>query len=165
MDIINSNDVVEFFTLDMLGEVDDLYHELLKNCNCTYLTYMVEWSGKKIYFSSNNEWRNVFIKNKLINVCPIYRNAFEGVKTRKVVISAWDHVRHDTGEQMDIMDLRNHFNIGHGLGLAIDRDGVRESLVFASTIKNVNFHVEMSRSYLIDRAINQFRRVFKHRLV
>lgn len=161
MDIIKPNDVIEFVTLDMMGEVDDLYYVLLRSCNCTYLTYMIEWSGRKIYFSSNSDWRDVFIDNGLINICPIYGNAFEGIRTRKVVVSAWDHVDHDRGEQRDIRDLRNHFNIGHGLGLAMDRDGVRESLVFASTIKNLNFHVEMSKSSMVDYAISRFRKIFR----
>lgn len=160
MDIINPNDVMDFVTLDMFSEVNDTYQCLLKMCNCTYLTYMVEWPERKIYFSSNVDWRNIFINNGLINICPIYANAFEGIKTRKLVISAWDNVRHDAGEQRDVMDLRSHFNIGHGLGLAINRADVRESLVFASTIRNENFHREMAGSSMVHYAISQFRKIF-----
>lgn len=158
MEIIKKNDKLNLITLDQCNEIDMLYYELFKEYECTYLTYMIESENEKKYFSTNSDWQNEFTKNSLINHCPIYGNAFEAAKKNNVIFTAWDYVPHKKGEESDVMDLRSSFNIGHGLGLAIKNNNIRESLVFASTIKNSDFHKKIANKTIINKALTIFRK-------
>lgn len=151
-----------------LGDIpplDQLYMKLKNEFDCTYLTYMIEEGNKKTYFSSNEKWQSVFIENNLINHCPIYRNAFLAVNTKKMIFTAWDNVAHKKGVEQDVMDLRMSFNIAHGLGLAIQGETTRESLVFASHTGNHFFHDKIANSSTICTAIKVFRSHVKNNLL
>ena len=163
MTILSNKDIVKIVGLGDVKELDVYFNKLSAEIKCTYLTYMVERGNQKIYFSSNEDWQSVFIREQLINACPIYRNAFIAAESRKFVFTAWDHVQHMKGIEQDVMDLRMSFNIAHGVGLAIKNDdGVRESLVFAGRTDNKYFHESIARdSNLIHGAIRTFRGVFK----
>ncbi|AUI87639.1 hypothetical protein BS333_14620 [Vibrio azureus] len=146
-----------------LGEdenIDQLFSQLNNDLKCTYLTYMIETETLKVHFSSNNDWQKTFVKDKLINVCPIYRNAFEAIKNKKnFVFTLWDAVPHLKGEEQDLMDLRHSYNIGHGLGLAIKQGQFRESLVLAGNADNYNFSAQIvNNRTIIDSALSTFRK-------
>lgn len=162
MTILSNKDVVNIVGLGDEKDLDVYFHRLSEEIKCTYLTYMVERGEQKLYFSSNKEWQSVFLKEQLINSCPIYRNAFIAAESRKYVFTAWDHVQHMKGVEQDVMDLRMSFNIAHGVGLAIKSDGgIRESLVFASNTDNKIFHELISKdSKLIFDAVKRFRNAF-----
>ncbi|WP_083932259.1 autoinducer binding domain-containing protein [Vibrio sagamiensis] len=146
-----------------LGEdnnIDQLFSQINKELKCTYLTYMIETENFKVHFSSNDDWQKAFVKDKLINVCPIYRNAFEAIKSQKnFVFTLWDAVPHLKGEEQDLMDLRHSYNIGHGLGLAIRQGKFRESLVLAGDADNHKFSAQaVSNRAIIDSALSTFRK-------
>lgn len=162
MSIISKTDVVNIVRLGDINVLDEYFNYISTGIKCTYLTYMVEIGNKKTYFSSNDGWQNVFIKDGLINYCPIYKNAFIAVENKRYVFTAWDNVLHKKGDEQDVMDLRMSLGIAHGLGLAIKRDGIRESLVFAGHVNDSLFHEKIAKdSVLICNAIKMFRSVFK----
>ncbi|WP_341660303.1 hypothetical protein [Vibrio sp.] len=103
-----------------------------------------------------------FLKEELINICPIYKNAFEAIRTHNHVFSLWDAVAHKTGEERDVMDLRMSHNIGHGLGLAIKSGEIRESFVIAGEADDKYFGYNIAKNHkVIEDCLSSFRKNIK----
>lgn len=108
----------------------------------------------KVYFSSNPDWQKLLLDEKLINLCPIYDVAFKALEMYNFYPIVWDYVPHRKGVQRDIMDLRNEFNIAHGLGVAINHGGqVRESIVFAGAVQDIDFHTKVFNPVFIQKCL------------
>lgn len=141
------------------NKVIDSFFGLLKvKFNCKYMTYMMEKGNNKIYFSSSTEWRRLLTEEKLMNHCPIYKNAFHALKNSNSVFTAWDFVKHKKGMEREINELRTSLDIAHGLGLALKHDKARESIVFAGSQNDIFFHERIADKSIINKALTAFRR-------
>lgn len=166
MTIIDSKKDILLMNLGDNKIINDLFWKIQKETKCNYLTYMIENNNIKVYFSSYQDWQDVFLKESLINICPIYRYAFEAIENDKNhVFTLWDNVIHKKGEEADLMDLRMSYNIGHGLGLAIKEQNFRESFVIAGEVKDKDFGFKISKSKkIIDDSLKVFRSTIKSKM-
>ena len=147
MKILNNMDSFKYISIDNVGNADikNIFYDLKRTYNCTYMTYMSEMEGRTVFFSTNDSWSSFFIEEGLINICPIYNNAFSALDRRGgCVFSAWEHVVHKPGVETDLKYLRASYGLGNGFGMAMKQDGGSEALCFGSTLGNSNFHYEMS---------------------
>ncbi|WP_158784361.1 autoinducer binding domain-containing protein [Pantoea sp. BAV 3049] len=132
------------------------YRNLATKTGCTYITYMFESSDNIYYYTSNPDWKNELIKEKLINHCPIYHNAFLSLKNNESIVTIWDTVPHNKGIECDIKDFRTSFNIAHGVGIALSGKNHRESIVFAGS-KDDTFFYEKINTTTVKSMLNAFR--------
>ena len=157
--IIQPQSIIKLINLGDNKNIDKIFEKLKRNINCTYLTYMIEDDKQKIHFSSNSEWQKKLISEGLINICPIYKYAFNALKNNKSnIFTIWDYVFHKKGEELDLLDYRSSFDIAHGMGIAIQQGNRRESIVFASSRDNHNFHNSLLNGKHIDSMITEFRK-------
>jgi hypothetical protein len=164
MKILSGNSHITTVPILEQKELEKLFLELAKGIKCSYLTYMIEYKSQKIFFTSNDEWKNELISNKLMNSCPIYDNAFKALEKRESIVTIWDTVYHRRGIERDIMDYRTSFDIAHGVGVAISSQEWRESLVLAGK-RDDPFFFERINNTVIHRSLNKFRRYITSRKI
>ncbi|ALA26712.1 autoinducer binding domain-containing protein [Piscirickettsia salmonis] len=163
MKIIESSDILIRHNLDTNHQLADLYRLLNEKFNCTYLTYMREdlKRNNKVYFSSNPNWQDLLIGQSLINICPIYSIAFDALNNTNIRFYpiVWNNVSHNKKQDhKDLKDLRDSHDIAHGLGFAIQpQPGIRESIVFAGSVKDVAFHLKLSNKAFVTTCVELFR--------
>lgn len=156
--ILKKKNEIKILSIGDNKVIDDFFDLLKVDFNCNYMTYMIENGNKKIYFSSNSEWRKLLTEEKLMNHCPIYKNAFHALKNSNSVFTAWDFVKHKRGMEREINELRTSLDIAHGLGLALKHDSARESIVFAGNKNDILFHERIANKSLINKALQTLRR-------
>lgn len=121
-----------------------LFFKLSKLINLTYLTYLYEDFSKneKFFYTSNCEWQNLLINEKLINCCPVYQAAFTylaHIKDGNIIIP-WVNAPPKNKNQKDVCGMRNEFNISNGIGYGFQHKGIRESIAFAGNLQDINFY-------------------------
>ncbi|MGX5056935.1 hypothetical protein ACWKX9_25355 [Enterobacter asburiae] len=164
MKILSNNAHVTTIPILEHKELETLFLELAKEIKCSYLTYMIEYKSCKLYLTSNEEWKNELISNKLMNSCPIYDNAFKALEKHESIVTIWDAVHHKRGIERDIMDYRTSFDIAHGVGLAISSQEWRESLVLAGK-RDDPFFYERVNSAVIQNSLSKFRKFITSRKI
>lgn len=161
MEIINKKTVITQYTLGDILEIDIAFDKLRESIRCTYLTYLYENDNIKDYFCSNCDWQKQLIDNHLINVCPIYKYAFERTHDLREdnghIITVWDYVPHKKGEEQDLSDFRSSYNIAHGIGIAICKGKCRESIVFGGHVDDKRFYEKTLKTEFLSRHLKLFR--------
>lgn len=121
-----------------------IYNHLEKNIGCTYLIYMYEnlLTNEKFVYSSNWDWQDLLIGEKLINHCPIFLTAFNYLekRTKGHIFVPWNLSPPSNSKERNVCGIRSEFNIANGFGYAAKGNNVRESLAFAGDTKDLHFH-------------------------
>lgn len=117
---------------------------LKKKIGCTYLIYMYEnlVTNQKFVYSSNWDWQNLLIGNKLINHCPIFLTAFNYLEKRSKghIFVPWHLSPPSTRKERNVCGIRSEFNIAHGFGYGAKGNSTRETLAFGGDTKDVTFY-------------------------
>ncbi|MFZ2315509.1 MAG: autoinducer binding domain-containing protein [Gammaproteobacteria bacterium] len=120
------------------------YSDISASIGCTYLIYMYEnlFSNEKFIYSSNWDWQNLLIGNKLINHCPIFLAAFNYLekRTKGQILIPWHLSPPSSKEERNVCGLRSEFNIANGFGYGAKGNGIRETLAFAGDNKDHSFY-------------------------
>ena len=127
-----------FFEEKSLVSFDIICEELAKQFNCTYVSYALEMDdGKRIHYYSNRQWQGAFIKERLIENCPLLKFARE-VNGNML---EWNSLSGFLNKQQKyVMDARKSFNIGNGIGAKHVVYGMTEMTTFASSADNHEFY-------------------------
>jgi hypothetical protein len=132
------------YTNDSCLDAANIFHNLEKTIGCTYLIYMYEnlQTNDKFVYSSNWDWQNLLIGEKLINHCPIFLTAFNYLEKRNNghIFVPWYLSPPSTKEERNVCGIRSEFNISNGFGYAAKGNGIRESLAFGGNTKDSTFH-------------------------
>lgn len=132
----------------------------LQNClGCTYVLYFYEDSitDKKIIYCSNWKWQQLLINEKLINSCPIFRAANEGLKRKDSIILPWNHIPAQTSIEKEVTLLRSEFNIANGIGISFKSKTTREGLGMGADVKDINFYRRLTENNLIYHILKKIR--------
>lgn len=75
--IISREAKLHRYTNDTCKVAANTYCSIEKSIGCTYLIYMYEnlLTNEKFVYSSNWDWQDLLIGEKLINHCPIFSNS------------------------------------------------------------------------------------------
>jgi len=143
--IIVSNEAkLNRYANDTCTEAANIFQKLNKNIGCTYLIYMYEnlLRNEKYVYSSNWEWQNLLIGNRLINHCPIFLTAFKYLENKKSghIFIPWHQSPPSNKNEREVCGIRSEFNIANGFGYAAKGYGIRESLAFGGDIKDNSFY-------------------------
>ena len=99
-------------------------------------------SNEKFVYSSNWDWQDLLIGEKLINHCPIFLTAFKYLERRNKghIFIPWHSSPPSNKDERNVCGIRSEFNISNGFGYAAKGNGVRESLAFGGDTKDSTFH-------------------------
>lgn len=113
------------------------------------LSYALEINnGKRIHYYSNPDWQEIFIKEKLINHCPLLKFGRESSTS----ILDWNMLFSSLNKkQRRVMDARRAMNIGNGIGAKQSIYNFLEMVTFASDCEN---YVMDFRGYLDPSKVN-----------
>ena len=142
--ILNKEAQVYRYTSQNSLDAKKVYENLYKDIGCTYIIYMYEdlIANKKYIYSSNWEWQNLLIGEKLINNCPIFLAAFKYLEKKRTgcIFLPWVFSPPQNLTERNVCGLRSEFNIANGFGYGAKEDGVRETLAFAGDIQDKDFY-------------------------
>lgn len=114
-----------------------LFQTLNEKYGCTYFSYYVEIYKyqKRLSFTTDNKWTEVFISNNLIKDCPLMS---VGWNLNKVILD-WDTAPILTKQQRNVVGVRSEFGYRHGLSFSNKVFGIMESLGMATDKTNQSF--------------------------
>jgi|GEM_PF-5057145 len=142
--IVNREAKLHRYTNESCYDAANIFYTLEKKIGCTYLIYMYEnlTNNEKFVYSSNWNWQDLLIGDKLINHCPIFLTAFNYLEKRKMgsIFLPWYLSPPSTKEERNVCGLRSEFNIANGFGYGAKGNGVRETLAFGGDFKDKSFY-------------------------
>lgn len=142
--IVNLEAQLHRYTNDSCLDAANVYYNLEKSIGCTYLIYMYEnlLTNEKFVYSSNWNWQDLLIGEKLINHCPIFLTAFNYLEKRNKghIFVPWHLSPPTTKEERNVCGIRSEFNISNGFGYGAKGNGVRETLAFGGEAKDSSFY-------------------------
>lgn len=142
--IVNQTTKLHRYTNASCMDAAAIFHGLEKNIGCTYLIYMYEnlLTNEKFVYSSNWDWQDLLIGEKLINHCPIFLTAFKSLEKRMKghIFIPWHLSPPSTKNERNVCGIRSEFNIANGFGYAAKGNAVRESLAFGGDVKDFSFY-------------------------
>ncbi len=142
--IVNREAKLNRYTNKSCIDAANVFSELEKSIGCTYLIYMYEnlMTNEKFVYSSNWEWQDLLIGDKLINYCPIFLTAFNYLekKAKGHIFIPWNQTPPSNKRERNVCGLRSEFNIAHGFGYGAKGYGARESLAFGGDAKDSTFY-------------------------
>jgi len=142
--IVNREAKLHRYTNDSCIEAGAVFYNLEKTIGCTYLIYMYEnlLTNEKFVYSSNWNWQDLLIGEKLINHCPIFLTAFNYLEKRNNahMFIPWYLSPPTTKEERNVCGLRSEFNISNGFGYGAKINGIRETLAFGGDVKDFTFY-------------------------
>jgi len=142
--IVNREAQLHRYTNDSCLDAANIFHFLEKTISCTYLIYMYEnlFTNEKFVYSSNWDWQDLLIGEKLINHCPIFLTAFNYLEQRNKghIFVPWHLSPPTTKEERNVCGIRSEFNISNGFGYGAKGNGVRETLAFGGDAKDSSFY-------------------------
>lgn len=136
------------------------FKNLQRNLGCTYMFYIYEDTvqDKKIIYSSNWKWQNLLVGEKLINDCPVFKAAAEGLSHDKnSILLPWNLINCKTSREKDVTLLRIEHNIANGIGVCLKNGSYREGIGFGADIKDTNFYKRLISGNLIYQILTQIR--------
>ena len=160
--IIETQSRVFRYTNDTCQDIASIYNYLHDNIECTYLIYMYEnlALNEKYVYSSNWNWQNLLIGEKLINYCPIFKIAFNCLEKRnqRTVFVPWCDAPPGNPRERDVCGIRSEHNIANGFGYGAKGFGIRESLAFGGGANDKYFYQHFTRNkILFNRVLNSAR--------
>lgn len=142
--IVNRDAKLHRYTNESCLNTASVFNELARKIGCTYLIYMYEnlRSNEKFVYSSNWDWQDLLIGEKLINHCPIFLTAFNYLEKRKYgrIFVPWHLSPPRSKEERNVCGLRSEFNIANGFGYGAKGNNIRESLAFGGDPKDLTFY-------------------------
>jgi hypothetical protein len=151
--IVNSASKLHRYTNDSCIDAAVTYRDIEKSIGCTYLIYMYEnlLANEKFVYSSNWDWQDLLIGEKLINHCPIFLTAFKYLENKKNghIFVPWHFSPPATQKERNVCGIRGEFNISNGFGYAAKGQNIRESLAFGGDVKDYTFY----RNFIANPAI------------
>ncbi len=120
---------------------DDIYQELNREFDCTYLFYLYEFGDQRIALSSNQDWYNLYFNDGLIEHCPLLRlghRKFEKPFRAKAIVQ-WNKVKSLTSEEKNVVGIRNEFKICHGISFGHSFGNFKEYIGLATDESNRHF--------------------------
>lgn len=142
--IVSNESKLQRYANSTCQHASEIFSTLEKNIGCTYLIYMHEnlYTNEKFVYSSNWEWQNLLIGQKLINHCPIFLTAFKYLenKTTGHFFIPWHLSPGSNKNERNVCGLRSEFNIANGFGYAAKGHAVRESLAFGGNTNDPDFY-------------------------
>lgn len=142
--IVNKEAKLHRYTNETCLDAANIYSSLEKSIGCTYLIYMYEnlYTNEKFVYSTNWDWQDLLIGEKLINHCPIFLTAFNYLEKRDTghIFVPWYLCPSSTKEERNVCGLRSEFNIANGFGYGAKGNGIRETLAFGGDNKDATFY-------------------------
>jgi len=142
--IVTNGAKVIRYTNESCIKAANIFYSLEKTIGCTYLIYMYEdlLTNEKFVYSSNWNWQDLLIGEKLINHCPIFLTAFKYLEQRNNghIFIPWNLSPPSNREERNVCGIRSEFNISNGFGYGAKGNNVRESLAFGGDNKDLSFH-------------------------
>ncbi len=142
--IVSRESKLHRYTNESCLDAAGIFHTAEKQIGCTYLLYMYEnlITNEKFVYSSNWDWQDLLIGEKLINHCPIFLTAFNYLEKRNSgrIFVPWHLSPPSTREERNVCGIRSEFNIANGFGYGAKGNGIRESLAFGGDAKDSTFH-------------------------
>lgn len=142
--IVNREAKLLRYTNESCIDAADIFYNLSKTIGCTYLLYMYEnlLTNEKFVYSSNWNWQDLLIGEKLINHCPIFLTAFHYLERRSKgrIFVPWYMSPPSSSKERNVCGIRSEFNIANGFGYGAKGNGVRESLAFGGETKDISFY-------------------------
>lgn len=141
--IITTSSVVQLIS-NKQPNINNYYNYLEYNLGCTYLFYIYEdvLNDKKIIYTSNWDWQNYLIGEKLINECPVFKAGNSALSTgrQSSILLPWNNIPCQTSLEKDIVLLRGEFNISNGIGISYTNGIIREGIGLGADIKDLKFY-------------------------
>lgn len=142
--IVNRESKLHRYTNQSCLNAASVFGNLESKIGCTYLIYMYENlnSNEKFVYSSNWDWQDLLIGEKLINNCPIFLTAFKYLENRHQgrIFVPWHLSPPTTEEERNVCGIRSEFNIANGFGYGSKGNNVRETLAFGGDSKDLTFY-------------------------
>jgi hypothetical protein len=142
--IVNRETRLHRYTNNSCIDAANIFHGLEHKIGCTYLIYMYEnlFTNEKFVYSSNWDWQDLLIGDKLINNCPIFLTAFKYLEKRTAghIFLPWHLSPPSSKEERNVCGIRSEFNISNGFGYGAKGNGIRESLAFGGDSKDGSFY-------------------------
>ena len=142
--IVNRDARLHRYSNESCLDAANIYQHLEKTIGCTYLIYMHEnlLTNEKFVYSSNWEWQNLLIGEKLINHCPVFLTAFNYLEKRVKghIFVPWYLSPPTTKKERNVCGVRSEFNIANGFGYGAKGNGIRETLAFGGDSKDSSFY-------------------------
>ena len=160
--IMNVETKLESHSLDTIKDTrfKQFYKKLQKDYNTTYSTYILEdkITNEVFYFSSNPTWQEIFERDKIINICPIYAFA-RSINTRGLSPIIWNRLReNETKMDKELNDFRASYNVANGIGFMNNLgDRYKEAFCFASTKKDTDFSERVLKSGIYIDALKEYK--------
>jgi hypothetical protein len=139
--------------------LDTYFKNLQHNLGCTYILYIYEdtFQDKKIIYSSNWQWQHLLVGEKLINECPVFKAATEGLTNKNSILLPWNHIHCKTSREKDVTLLRVEHNIANGIGVCLKNGPYREGIGFGADIKDTTFYERLISGNLIYKIMTKIR--------
>lgn len=142
--IVNPNAKLHRYTNESCLDAATIKIDLEKKIGCTYIIYMYENlnTNEKFIYSSNWDWQNLLIGEKLINHCPIFLTAFNYLENRHTgqILVPWHLSPPTSKEERNTCGIRTEFNIANGFGYGAKGNNIRESLAFGGDANDKTFY-------------------------
>lgn len=141
-----------------------LYERFNASIGCTYLIYMHEdlITNEKRVYTSNWDWQDLLIGEKLINNCPVFLSAFNYLEHRNsgAIFLPWNNAPPKNQEEREVCGVREEHNIANGFGFGGKGNGVRETLAFGGNKGDKSFHMNfIAEPELFNNALHEMRRI------
>ncbi|MBM7071960.1 hypothetical protein JQC92_07900 [Shewanella sp. 202IG2-18] len=120
---------------------EQIFAELEYEFGCSYMFYLYEYGDRKITHSSNPNWYDVYVKDKLIDHCPLLRAGHDRFERNheKSVIVRWNDIYCTSKEETNVVGIRNEFKICHGISFGRSCGNFKEYLGLATDSTNASF--------------------------
>ncbi len=113
---------------------------------------------RKIIYTSNWDWQNRLIGEKLINECPIFKAGSEALSSgRRSIILPWNNIPCKTSLEKEIILFRSEFNIANGIGISHANGIIREGIGLGADIYDYNFYRRLLENNLIYKILKKSR--------
>jgi len=158
--IINPNSIVRLINTLEQNTLEDFYRNLENDIGCTYMFYIYEdmIRDRKIIYTSNWDWQNQLIGEKLINECPIFKAGSEALSSgQRSIILPWNSIHCKTSLEKEITLFRSEFNIANGIGISHANGVIREGIGLGADIYDSNFHHRLLENNLIYKILRKAR--------
>ncbi|HLB56279.1 MAG TPA: autoinducer binding domain-containing protein [Coxiellaceae bacterium] len=115
----------------------NLFQTLSYKYGCTYFSYYVEVyeHQKRLSFTTDRKWTEIFISENLIKDCPLMH---VGWNAKKIILD-WDTAPITTKQQRNVVGIRSEFGYSHGVSFSNKVFGLMESLGMATDKTNKLF--------------------------
>lgn len=142
--ILQDNSRVYNYSNESSLIINDIYDYLSTHISCTYIIYMYEnlFTNEKSIYTSNWDWQDYLIRQKLINSCPVFLAAFRYLESKNEgeIFLPWNHALPRNKAERNVCGVRADLNIANGFGYGAKGHGVRETLAFGGDKKDTDFH-------------------------